>query len=135
MLVADGRAADALRAYETVRRTLADELGADPSAELQQLHLDLLRDERRPPRRSNLKAQLTSFVGRDDDVERIATTLGQNRLLTLVGPGGAGKTRLAVESAAVLVDSTRDGVWLRRTRRGHLGRGHRPGGARRDRAA
>jgi hypothetical protein len=45
-----------------------------------------------PARRTNLKAQLTSFVGRDDEVARVGKALEENRLVTIVGPGGAGKT-------------------------------------------
>jgi predicted ATPase/DNA-binding SARP family transcriptional activator len=115
-LGASGRQADALHVYERLRARLVDELGVDPSAELQQIHLGLLRGEigSRPPasRRTNLKAQLTSFVGRDDELARIGKSLEQSRLVTLVGPGGAGKTRLASEAAAQLVDGVADGVWL-----------------------
>ncbi|WP_375492680.1 BTAD domain-containing putative transcriptional regulator [uncultured Jatrophihabitans sp.] len=112
-----GRQADALAAYERVRVQLADELGVDPSAELQQIQLAVLRGELAAtapaaPRRTNLKAQLTSFVGRDAEVARIAKTLEQNRLVTLVGPGGAGKTRLASEAAARCTDNAPDGTWL-----------------------
>ncbi|MEN3534210.1 BTAD domain-containing putative transcriptional regulator [Microbispora sp. ZYX-F-249] len=66
----------------------------------------------RPPRRGNLKARLTSFVGRDDDVGRIGEILAADRLVTLLGPGGAGKTRLAVESAEAIAALVPDGVWL-----------------------
>jgi predicted ATPase/DNA-binding SARP family transcriptional activator len=118
-LAATGRQADALQAFERIRGRLADELGVDPGAELQQAHLAVLRGEvapapatERPPRRSNLKAQLTSFVGRDEEVARISKTLEQHRLVTLVGPGGAGKTRLAAESASRVVDTAPDGVWF-----------------------
>jgi predicted ATPase len=115
-LGATGRQADALLAYERLRARLADELGVDPSAELQEIHLGLLRGElgtrASTSRRTNLKAQLTSFVGRDDEVARIGKSLEQNRLVTLVGPGGAGKTRLAAEAAALIVDTAADGIWL-----------------------
>ncbi len=119
-LCAAGRPADALTAYERLRTRLADELGADPSAELQARHLAVLRGEvgpvplpsQAPTRRTNLPAQLTSFVGRDDDVARIAKVLGESRLATLVGPGGAGKTRLASEAVAGLVDAMPDGIWF-----------------------
>jgi predicted ATPase/DNA-binding SARP family transcriptional activator/tetratricopeptide (TPR) repeat protein len=62
--------------------------------------------------RTNLRAQITSFVGRDDDLARIAEMLGGSRLVTLTGPGGSGKTRLATEAAATLLDRMPDGVWL-----------------------
>jgi predicted ATPase/DNA-binding SARP family transcriptional activator len=117
-LVATGRQAEALGAYERIRGRLADELGVDPSPELQAIHLAVLRGEVPAdttgggPRRTNLKAQLTSFVGREDEVARIGKSLEQNRLVTLVGPGGAGKTRLASEAAAKIVDEAPDGIWL-----------------------
>ncbi|WP_182901415.1 BTAD domain-containing putative transcriptional regulator [Microbispora sp. H10830] len=66
----------------------------------------------RAPRRGNLRARLTSFVGRDDDVGRIGGLLAADRLVTLLGPGGAGKTRLAVESAEAIAARVPDGVWL-----------------------
>jgi predicted ATPase/DNA-binding SARP family transcriptional activator len=115
-LAAAGRQADALRAYERIRERLADELGVDPSVELQSAHLAVLRGEvEQPdvpvaPRRTNLRAPLTSFVGRDEEVTRVGKTLEENRLVTIVGPGGAGKTRLATEAGAKLTAA--DGVWL-----------------------
>ncbi|WP_218671475.1 hypothetical protein [Microbispora sp. GKU 823] len=66
----------------------------------------------RAVRRGNLRARLTSFVGRDDDVGRIGALLAAGRLVTLLGPGGAGKTRLAVESAEAIAARVPDGVWL-----------------------
>ncbi|MEV0581477.1 BTAD domain-containing putative transcriptional regulator [Nonomuraea sp. NPDC050310] len=95
-LAAEGRPAAALEAYEQVRRLLVAELGTDPGPELAELHLALLRAER--PRPSGPPAQLTSFVGRDADLDAVARLLSQARLVTLLGPGGAGKTRLAVEA-------------------------------------
>ncbi|WP_143447710.1 BTAD domain-containing putative transcriptional regulator [Kineosporia sp. R_H_3] len=106
-LAASGRRAEALVAYEDLRARLADSLGVDPSAELQALHLDLLRENasavaEEPPRTvapkgAPLPAALTSFVGREQEVAELAAVLGVSRLVTLVGPGGAGKTRLSVE--------------------------------------
>jgi predicted ATPase/DNA-binding SARP family transcriptional activator len=64
------------------------------------------------PRRSNLPAQLTSFVGREDELRRLSKLLGESRLVTLTGPGGAGKTRLSVEASAQLSDQLPDGVWF-----------------------
>jgi predicted ATPase len=145
-LAGAARQADALGAYQRLRDRLADELGIDPSEELQAIHLAVLRGERAPgaeprpparqqeppagaesspaasaappeaaatgPARTNLRAQITSFVGRDADIARIAEVLGDARLVTLTGPGGSGKTRLANEAAATLVDAMPDGVWL-----------------------
>ncbi|MEV4294414.1 ATP-binding protein [Microbispora rosea] len=74
-----------------------------------------VEQEQAPPRavrRGNLRARLTSFVGRDDDVGRIGALLAADRLVTLLGPGGAGKTRLAVESAEAIAARVPGGVWL-----------------------
>ncbi|MEW9530232.1 BTAD domain-containing putative transcriptional regulator [Microbispora sp. NPDC049125] len=64
------------------------------------------------PAKGNLRARLTSFVGREEDVATAAELLAANRLVTLLGPGGAGKTRLAVESADAVSARMPDGVWL-----------------------
>ncbi|MFF9281897.1 AfsR/SARP family transcriptional regulator [Streptomyces griseosporeus] len=60
----------------------------------------------------NLRARLTSFVGREGDIERIREDLRGARLVTLLGPGGAGKTRLSQEAAERVRGAARDGVWL-----------------------
>jgi predicted ATPase/DNA-binding SARP family transcriptional activator len=121
-LVATGRQADALAAYEALRGRLADELGIDPGPEVRAVHLEVLRGEIATApapagrARTNLRAQLTSFVGRTDEVARVEKALQAYRLITLVGPGGAGKTRLAAEVAAVVRDSAQDdapdGIWF-----------------------
>ncbi|MDL4773863.1 ATP-binding protein [Actinomadura xylanilytica] len=94
----EGRPAEALVAFEDARRTLADELGADPSAELGALHRELLAAPPRGP--AAPPAQLTSFVGRDAETAELGALLGTVRLVTLLGPGGVGKTRMAVEVAS-----------------------------------
>jgi len=99
--------------YERARERLVEELGADPSAELAALHLDILRDEPiTRPSRANLRAELTSVVGRDAELGQVAELLAAHRLVTLTGPGGAGKTRLAVEAVRTELDTTPDEVWL-----------------------
>ncbi|MET9828767.1 BTAD domain-containing putative transcriptional regulator [Streptomyces sp. NPDC006385] len=170
-----GRTAQALAAYEDVRRLLADRLGSDPGPELRALHGELLRptgqahgrgtgprprsghgaahgerhaaqdghgggrsgeadaavaaeaadtagtQSRRPAPTAepvppkppgNLRARLTSFVGRETDIEAIRGDLTAARLVTLLGPGGAGKTRLSQEAAEGVRDAVPDGVWL-----------------------
>ncbi|HLL69754.1 MAG TPA: BTAD domain-containing putative transcriptional regulator [Micromonosporaceae bacterium] len=121
-LYADGRPAEALAVYTDARRTLADELGVDPSAELAAVHLAILRADPVPDplpgrpaagpspgsglpgtgrlRHDAVPAQLTTFVGRGEELVRVEQLLGSTRLVTLTGPGGAGKTRLAAEAAA-----------------------------------
>ena len=100
-----GRQAEALELYEETRRLLADELGADPSPELARVHLDILRGGTGGPGGGTgpvaaPPAQLTSFVGRETELGLVRKMLAEGRLVTLLGPGGAGKTRLAVEAAA-----------------------------------
>ncbi|WP_405967091.1 AfsR family transcriptional regulator [Streptomyces sp. NBC_00015] len=65
-----------------------------------------------PPPLGNLRARLTSFVGREADIAAIRGDLASARLVTLLGPGGAGKTRLSQEAAETVRDTARDGVWL-----------------------
>jgi predicted ATPase/DNA-binding SARP family transcriptional activator len=112
-LAAAGRQAEAIAAYHEVRELLADRLGVDPSRELEQVYLGILRQQgprkaaQKPaapaqPRGSASPSALTSFVGRDDDVSGVLKKLGEERLVTLTGPGGVGKTRLAAEMSARL---------------------------------
>ncbi|MFE7440781.1 BTAD domain-containing putative transcriptional regulator [Streptomyces chartreusis] len=169
-----GRTAEALAAYEDVRRLLADRLGSNPGPELRALHGELLRPTeegrgtapraggghaKKSPRQKpadqgtagsgtphpapvpgsasallpgridtsgpvvpraapadppagNLRARLTSFVGRESDIDAIRGDLTAARLVTLLGPGGAGKTRLSQEAAERVRDAAPDGVWL-----------------------
>lgn len=65
-----------------------------------------------PPASGNLRARLTSFVGRDPDIAALREDLTRTRLVTLLGPGGAGKTRLSQETAEAVADAWPDGVWL-----------------------
>ncbi|GAA2214443.1 BTAD domain-containing putative transcriptional regulator [Nonomuraea monospora] len=110
-----GRGNEALTLYQRTRERLADELGADPSAELSALHTALLRGElgeRADSGRTNLRAELTSFVGKEEDVSTVAGLAVKHRLVTLTGPGGSGKTRLAAETARTMLGELPDGAWL-----------------------
>ncbi|RJO75833.1 helix-turn-helix domain-containing protein [Nocardia panacis] len=112
-LAAAGRDTEALRVYQRTREALAEELGVDPAPELSALHIALLRGELRgEDRKSNLRAELTSFVGRDADVVAVRALIAEHRLSTVVGPGGLGKTRLATETARTLLGDLAGGVYL-----------------------
>ena len=112
-LVAADRRADALAAYQRTRELLVDTFGTDPSPALQDKHLEVLRLEGSGSApRTNLRATMTSFVGREGEVRAVTERLGTGRLVTLVGAGGSGKTRLATEVAAGLLPDVPDGVWF-----------------------
>ena len=123
-LYRDGRHTDALATFRSWRRYLSEELGLDPSPELRRMEQDILRhalpgpDPRpcpdslpRPGGRA-LPLPVTSFVGRDEDRAAVSGLLGEARLLTLHGPGGVGKSRLALEVISRAADRYRDGVLL-----------------------
>ena len=110
-----GRQADALAAYRRARDMLAAELGIEPGEELRALQRQVLRQEvpaAPPPARHNLPAVLTSFLGRERELAAVGELAREARLVTLTGPGGAGKTRLALEFGAAAAGNFRDGVWL-----------------------
>ncbi|MFC9996937.1 BTAD domain-containing putative transcriptional regulator [Nocardia sp. NPDC127526] len=115
VLAADGRDTEALLVYERTRRILADTLGVDPSPDLSALHVALLRGEvgrGREVRTTNLRAELTSFVGREADIAAVRELVDEHRLTTLIGSGGSGKTRLATEIAHTVHGDLPDGVWV-----------------------
>ncbi|NMH92094.1 AfsR/SARP family transcriptional regulator [Pseudonocardia bannensis] len=115
-----GRQAEALEVYADLRRSLADQLGLDPSPELEAVRDAVLRqnpDLAAPPApaprpTASLPARLTTVLGRDEELERATTLCQARRLVTLTGPGGAGKTTLATEAARAVADRFRDGVAL-----------------------
>jgi predicted ATPase/DNA-binding SARP family transcriptional activator len=107
-LASAGRQAEAIRGYEQLRDRLSEELGIDPSPEVAAAYTAMLRGERA----GNVRAALTSFVGRDAELARLLAMVRAHRLVTLVGPGGAGKTRLATEAARRLGAEFAGGVWI-----------------------
>ncbi|MBF6085472.1 BTAD domain-containing putative transcriptional regulator [Nocardia cyriacigeorgica] len=114
-LAAAGRGPEALTVFQRTREALADELGVDPSPELSALHVGLLRGEvgaRPQERTTNLRAELTSYVGKLTDIAAVRELIAAHRLTTVTGPGGSGKTRLAVETARTMLGDLPDGAWL-----------------------
>ncbi len=137
-----GRQADALRAYTEVRDRLAGELGIDPGPALRQLEARVLAQDPSltvpgpapalaataptatvpsatvspaaapAAAAGRLPARLSSFVGRDAELAQLREAVRCSRLVTLTGPGGTGKTRLAIEAAAALGEEHPDGAWL-----------------------
>jgi predicted ATPase/DNA-binding winged helix-turn-helix (wHTH) protein len=119
-LYRSGRQADALAAYRRLQRVLDDELGLDPSEDLRDLEQAILRQDPRlraparelPNTLTNLPVRVTSFVGRERELGQLSALLAEHRLVTLTGPGGAGKTSLAVQVAADTAGRWTDGAWL-----------------------
>jgi predicted ATPase/DNA-binding SARP family transcriptional activator len=116
-LFRQGRQRDALAAFEATRRALADELGVDPGPDLRRMHERVLRQDvdllaTAAPRPARPAVRPDAFVGRERELREVTELVGSHRLVTLTGPAGAGKTRLAEEVAAradfeaVLVDLT-----------------------------
>ncbi len=119
-----GRQAEALATYQRVKNQLAEELGLDPGPQLQELERRILAQdtaldltarsaERVELSPGNLPSMTTELVGRADDVAGLTELLGRERLVEVVGPGGIGKTALAIAVSRGLAPST-DGVWLAR---------------------
>lgn len=127
-LYGSGRQAEALRAFGRARDRLIDEIGVEPGPELRRLEAAVLAhdasvlgapgpsvgeaaigDDFR--RSGNIRYPISSCVGRADDVAALPPLLGRHRLVTLTGPGGVGKTRLAQEASIGMKDNVPDGVW------------------------
>jgi predicted ATPase/DNA-binding SARP family transcriptional activator len=121
VLAEQGRRSAALLRYERARDDLRSAYGTDPDPETRRLYRELLvggakqaaagADGSAVAGRHNLPAEVTSFVGRDRELAQVHRLLQRSRLVTLTGPGGAGKTRLAQAAARREAVTTPDGTW------------------------
>ena len=125
-LYRSGRQTEALNAYRAARNTLVEELGIEPAVELRELEQAILTQvaelgsgrAERPlappvsncPSGGNLPAELTRLIGRDADIELVAALVAEHKLVTVVGPGGVGKTRVAARVARNLLERFEHGV-------------------------
>ena len=111
-----GRQAEALRAFSRLKSTLGEELGIEPNAELAAIEERILLQDpslaRPVTTPNNLPAEVSSLVGRDDDAVEVLRLLDESRMVTLVGSGGVGKTRLGLAVARAALLSNPDGVWF-----------------------
>jgi predicted ATPase/DNA-binding SARP family transcriptional activator/Tfp pilus assembly protein PilF len=123
-LYRSGRQAEALRVYQDLRATLGEELGLEPSTELAELERAIatqspelarsavMMPSATPSAIHNLPAEHTTFVGRESELHEVTALLAADALVTVVGPGGVGKTRLLLESASRQVPDFTDGCWF-----------------------
>lgn len=114
-LYRSGRQSEALAGFTDLRERLRAELGVDPSPEIVAVHRAILaQDPILAPRvtTTNLPGQLTELIGRAEAAHEVRALVGEYRLVTLIGPGGVGKTRLAIEAARTLLADHHDGVWF-----------------------
>src|SRR5215210_669701 len=105
-----GRQADALAAYQRIRARLADELGLEPGPRLKEIEQQILtQDSSLGLRAGNLPSLATELIARDGEIATLRDLLAGHRLVEVVGPGGIGKTALAIATGRTLLDAP---VWL-----------------------
>ncbi len=113
LLARAGRHSAALERYESLRDELLEKYGTDPDDQSRQLFRELLAT-RAPPgaQGGRLPSPTSSFVGREPEVREVREQVRSHRLVTLTGPGGCGKTRLAVEAARAASGTHPQGAWF-----------------------
>ena len=112
----------ALKQYQSLEQTLRKELNLDPQPETRELYKKIRKGEAKPipiakdteftSPKHNLPHQLSSFIGREKEVGEIIDLVTKNRLVTLAGIGGIGKTSLSIQVGLKLLDKFKDGVWF-----------------------
>jgi predicted ATPase/DNA-binding SARP family transcriptional activator len=117
-----GQRSAALKQYQGFEQTLRKELGVDPQPETHALYKQIQRGEIQPVQtvqravqdkpRHNLPLQLSSFIGREKELQEIGELVHNHRLVTLTGAGGIGKTRLSIQTASTLLKEFHRGTWL-----------------------
>jgi predicted ATPase/DNA-binding SARP family transcriptional activator/Tfp pilus assembly protein PilF len=117
-----GQHSAALKQYQACEQILRKELNLDPQPETRALYKKILKGEVKPVRvekqietttpKNNLPLQLSSFIGREKEQEEVIRLVKKNRLVTLVGVGGIGKTRLSIQTASELLNEFPNGTWL-----------------------
>jgi predicted ATPase len=125
LYVLNGQQSAAIQQYRSLEKLLRKELNLDPQPETRELYKRIRKGELKPVAdknstlrlekakpKHNLPLHLTSFVGREREQQEIANLITNNRLVTLIGAGGIGKTRLAVQAGQSLLKEYPDGVWF-----------------------
>jgi predicted ATPase/DNA-binding SARP family transcriptional activator len=117
-----GQHSAALKQYQTCEQILRKEMNIDPQPETRALYKKILKGEVKPVRvekqietatpKNNLPLQLSSFIGREKEQDEIKNLISKNRLVTLVGVGGIGKSRLSIQAGFALLNDFPNGMWL-----------------------
>jgi len=117
-----GQHSEALKQYQSLEQTLRKELNLDPQPETRELYKRIRKGDIHPvpetrqteslTPKHNLPHQLSSFIGREKEVGEIIDLVTKNRLVTLAGIGGIGKTSLSLQVGRKLLNKFQDGVWF-----------------------
>ena len=120
-----GQHTAAMQQYHAFEKLLRKELNLDPQPETRELYKKIRKGELKPVLfernlplgqqtrpKHNLPVHLTTFIGREKTREETSSLVSRNRLVTLMGPGGMGKTRLSLEVGGHLMNQFEDGVWF-----------------------
>jgi predicted ATPase len=107
-----GDRSGAIREYNALAVRLQSELSVEPQPETTELFREIVAEDSAPPAPNNLRNAATTFVGRERELAALAQALAESRIVTLTGPGGIGKSRLATRCCFDLLAAYRDGIWF-----------------------